>query len=529
MPTVNIGLTSKRINSTSQIFSGGASLSCKLKEPCSMHSPVFIVQGLSKSTFYNYCSFEGRYYWVDDIVYLTNNIQEVHCRLDPLATYKDAIKDSYAWVKYADAGHWNKKIDDIRMQPEIQATSSTPTIKSLFDLPFDPVDGSVLMRVMEAGPAGNQGVATYAMSYATFEACLVDLRGFMDGLTQGMGNTIADLGQVLGTIWASIGGQGSWRDNILSCVYMPLPISVYSDLAPNAGGMFLGAIPTTGTMYRFSSPFYIKKHSGSLTIPWASDAQTYEFLKNPRWTAFQIQAPGGFQDVDPTDLKDQQSCGFFSAINLMSGDWSCKITEGYIDSGEIIAAFSGNVAQDILGQVGSAASYSQAFGNGVSTVVRAALGDVTVATQIGEAKSSGTVLSESPAGNTTLKEFNNTTPVYHTEGSGISGAFVPSGISVGSASGNIGGGGTNMFLNSGSGGTSPGSLVFKNIQYKPADLNNYTAYCDRYGYPCNAYLQIGSVSGYIQCVGATVSAATGATEGDKSTINSYLNSGIYIE
>ena len=112
MPNVKIGTISKRLNSTYSTVNG-TSLSCKLKDICGMQSPVFEVQGLTKGTFYNYASFEGRYYWVDEIEYETNNIQYVHCSIDPLATFKDAIKNTYGLVVYGDSTHWSKLIVDV--------------------------------------------------------------------------------------------------------------------------------------------------------------------------------------------------------------------------------------------------------------------------------------------------------------------------------------------------------------------------------------------------------------------------------
>ena len=57
----------------------------------------------------------------------------------------------------------------------------------------------------------------------------------------------------------------------------------------------------------------------------------------------------------------------------------------------------------------------------------------------------------------------------------------------------------------------------------------YINYCNQYGYPVNKYLTLGDISGYCQCIGASVEGATGASDASKSTINSYINTGIYIE
>ena len=60
MPQLQIGTTTKRVNSTSQQFSLSYAYDVKLKEPCSMQSPVFLLEGLAKGTFYNYAKFEDK-------------------------------------------------------------------------------------------------------------------------------------------------------------------------------------------------------------------------------------------------------------------------------------------------------------------------------------------------------------------------------------------------------------------------------------------------------------------------------------
>ena len=536
MPQVSIGTIDKRINSTKNTFSSSFSADCKLKEPCSMHNPVFLVQGLSKSNFYNYAQFEGRYYWIDDIVYRTRDIQEVTCHLDPLATYKNAIKATQAWVVFGDSGHWNKKIDDLRMQPEIQSTSAVATIESLFTTPLSPDNGTVLMRVMQCGVGGDQGVKTFAMSFATFGRCLEDLTGFFDGLTEGVTESIVDLIQTFAKLWASLGGQGSWRDNILAVTYMPIPISYYASIGEHDELITIGGVPCGANQDFYAiKPLHIVKNKGSLTIPWTADQEQYEFLKNPRWTAFQVQTPGSFQAIDPTDLKDQKSFGFFSALDVCSGEWSCKITEGFIDTGEIVASSSGQMGIDILGLVGSAASFTSPLSKAFNSIVSgsiASFGSSSVSVPIGESKTvTGATITQTKTAEGNMKAtytagMATSTPIYRTESSGIGGGFLSSGFSVGTASGAVGGGATPFFLYD---GTNPGSIVVKGIGYKPADLAHYTDYCDKYGYPCNAFLTLGDISGYCQCVGASVDTAAGATTEDKATINSFLNGGLYIE
>ena len=118
------GFTDKRINSTKQTFTASKTLDVKLKDPCSMRAPVFRVKGLTKSVLYNYMQWENKYYWIDDIVYKTFDIQEVYCHLDTLATFRSHILDerNNFFVKYTSKqSWWNKECDDPRFNPQVES------------------------------------------------------------------------------------------------------------------------------------------------------------------------------------------------------------------------------------------------------------------------------------------------------------------------------------------------------------------------------------------------------------------------
>lgn len=531
MPTVSIGTTSKRINSISHIFSGGGSMSCKLKEPCSMQTPVFVVQGLGKGTFYNYASFEGRYYWVDDIVYLTNNIQEVHCHLDPLATYADAIKDTNAFVVYGDAGHWNEYMDDFRFQPEEQEANSVTTHFKMFpdiwDTPSSSGWGTIIVKTMACTDT-HYGVMTYAMTMSGFMNMLLDLSSLIAGTSMTwVGDVAKDLAMVLG----KIGGLGSWRDNLLSATFVPFKQSQIPGTANSE--IVLGGIKT-GHYATLVAPNYVMYGNDSLSIPWSTSAQTYKFLRNTRWCSCQLQSLSGYSDVDVTYIREQTgSCGMNCAVDLCTGEWSLVLRESNIGTGLVLGSWSGCVGVDVTGAIGTGATtgFTAFMHKTVDAIAKVyTMGGSSMLGSVGSAVGNAGLNAGSEgmlnAGVGMMKAGEQAKPFGNMIASGISGALAPSGVTAGTGSGSTGGGLTSLFL----GGSSYlFECVLRMQQLIPKDLNNYTAYCDRYGYPCNQYLQIGSVSGYVQCAGATVSGATGASEASKATINSYLNSGLYIE
>lgn len=64
---------SKRINSTKRP-SGGTTINVALKSPTSVITPTFRLTGFN--TAWNYVQWGNRYYFVDNIVILTNDIAE---------------------------------------------------------------------------------------------------------------------------------------------------------------------------------------------------------------------------------------------------------------------------------------------------------------------------------------------------------------------------------------------------------------------------------------------------------------------
>ena len=110
--TANFYNFSKRQNST-KVPTGiaGTSFNVTLKQPTSLNSPVFV---LNTDTFgFNYCNFNGAYYFVSDVVSLRNDIWEIHCTKDVLATYRSQILGSTAFVLYDTTS--NTEIADTRL------------------------------------------------------------------------------------------------------------------------------------------------------------------------------------------------------------------------------------------------------------------------------------------------------------------------------------------------------------------------------------------------------------------------------
>ena len=98
---------SKRLNST--LLPNGVGLGTtevSLKQGTSVDTPTLIISMSTTGQVYalwtaNYLKMRDEYYWITDIIQLTNNHIELHCKKDVLATYRDAILNTTAFVKYS--------------------------------------------------------------------------------------------------------------------------------------------------------------------------------------------------------------------------------------------------------------------------------------------------------------------------------------------------------------------------------------------------------------------------------------------
>lgn len=93
---------SKEVNSTKQP-TGGTTVNVVMKENTSILNPVFMIDGVNLNA--NYCKFNNRYYFINDIVLNNNNIYELHCTIDTLATWKSPILSSDQYVLRSASAH----------------------------------------------------------------------------------------------------------------------------------------------------------------------------------------------------------------------------------------------------------------------------------------------------------------------------------------------------------------------------------------------------------------------------------------
>ena len=77
-------------------------ISGTMREACSIVNPVFTIEDFTSfnpaTANYCYIASFGRYYYINNIVVITNKLYEVHCHVDVLASFKSGIRSNSAVI-----------------------------------------------------------------------------------------------------------------------------------------------------------------------------------------------------------------------------------------------------------------------------------------------------------------------------------------------------------------------------------------------------------------------------------------------
>ena len=529
MATVSFGTFSKRKNSTKQPVSLSDQRTVALKENCSQDRPVFICTG--NNFDYNYCMWEGKYYFIEETISLRNNEIEIRCVMDPLATYKSEIMASTQYVSYSSQSGDAWLADDrIPLKASTAVSAATGATGILSNI------GCYILTV-----TGVNSVTSYMyQSQSVLASIFEDLATWRDQLTQttqqiahsyqgnssstssdagsassddneGIGvsisNTIANFGNAIAstiisackaisdslkTISDSIvqsGFIGTAYENAMecvrSCIWVPFD---YSQMQPgSAGSMTIGTYPIPAA--KAGAPISAKPSTGSfsVSIPW----QHSDWRRKTCEDVYLYLPLVGMVQLSGDSLISETS---------LSIDWSVTFTDGVIcykvkAGNQVIGAYSGNGAVNYpvgIAQQASAGAVAGAAVQGIQKTVSAA---VTGAAAGGIGAVIGGLATAVGAGYNVANTMNST----HI-----------------STVGNVGGGaglglGTNAIC----------YTVNHETVITPTDMK------DTMGLPTMKPVSLATLTGFCQCANAHVDAP--ATAGELDAIDYYLNSGFFIE
>lgn len=490
MTVVKFGVTSKRINSTSQTITDTVELDCKLKEPCSMHDPVFSVQGLTKLKRYNYILWNSAYYWIDDIKFVTNDISEVSAHLDPLATFKSNIINEYGLVLFGDNTHKTVYKDDIRFGPDKKLLFSAGQGASGYtSMGMDFTNSTVIVVAQATTSFAYSGITTYAMTISTYVQMLKNFSGVVYSDIQTWSGT--DVVDVIKNYALRIltGGQQA-LDNIISATLVPIPYSTFqSNCYYELQQIYLGPYSInldTGTV-AVINPHFVTDGNAVLNLNRPLPNTTYKWLNGPKYCTIQITHPCGYTDINTPALMELNQVYIWWSLHMTTGEYCIRVTAESSKDSDTIQFINGCVGVDML-------YLKTASGSTPDSNLHNSIGSALIT------GGTGGVIQYNPGVQIPANNGHN----------------IPTGLA-----------GLKLLTS--------GKEIFYDVEYyQPAIFEGNTAtmynnFCTQFGYPVDKYMKIGDITGYCQCNGVSIGSIPGATETDRININNYLNSGLYIE
>lgn len=448
---------------------------CYLKDGASLIHPTLLLQTFEAAA-YNYIHIPkwNRYYFISDAMQI-NNMWEVSCTEDYLASFKASIGVSVANVLYATGS--NKSIVDSRI-PVKSSVLIGHTYEAIPNLTITEGSGAVII-----GLTGKGSFGTYLMQNST------EVSELLDG--------IEDWASFITDNWTftkQLFFGGSASECLRSAIAIPIVIGGPDVSSSSAEDLSLGNYPCTDENgnaikgYKINKPIVI--YSGSISIPW----QSTDWKKVSAYTSIKMYLPFiGIISIPATEVQDDSSLSYNYSINVTSGDISVEIYGS--STRNKIATASGNCAMNTAyGSTGiDTSKLTSAVATGLGTLI-----SISAA-----AASSGVSLATEAA-----------------IGAGIGATALQTVQALGGNSGGSGGLG---------GGSSQGLDKVVHVFVIQKELTDSQVNFDPIiGKPYMGIATIGSFNGFVQTDGFQFE-SNAAYSSEKDMINKLLDTGIYFE
>ena len=352
--TFHFGNIQKRVNSTKAFdYSQLPDVErCDFKQTTSMEHPVIYVtlNSINISPQWNYCHCEetASFYWIRDISIGirgrgTANIWQFALELDPLATYRDEILKTKAYILYGfneDASGATYRLQDTR-----QAVARHPTISTASaDITGGLISSDTGIYVLSA--VGKKGLCSYALSSGDLKDLLSSISTTWAAATKLMVDWKLALPELMNKF---VFGDTA-TSCIRSCIWLPIDI-------PGAGRateITLGQFETgvSGRIVTASSNF--TRHT-DISIPWP--AEDWKRIN----CQIQLYVPNvGIVGIPVDQCNGAGSVGIDWCLCCIDGTVSVRVTAGsfecFVGSTSIASSYGIGTSNLSVGNLLSGAS-----------------------------------------------------------------------------------------------------------------------------------------------------------------------------
>lgn len=456
----------KRNNST-KLPTGGVTIPCALKDACSVVSPILEIKTVTKPDYnYAYISDFGRYYYVTEWIY-DKGIWSCSLSVDVLTSWRDEIKSTKAQVLFS-SSLYDLDVIDNRVASIGTYRRKSYTADFIGTLTGQNVTPSGTFAINALSNTSTWATGTTTSYFMTYQQMQLFAREL-----------------VTPSVWEGLKQFfNNPMDGITECYYIPLDISKFIDLTVD-GAVQIGdySFPTATAKKAMSTNFALKSYTTSIDIPWLYD----DFRRLAPYTELTMFVPFcGAKPVNPEMVYDIDKLFIDYSVDIVTGNIQAIV----YNKEELLEEFSGNCKITLpVGQTQSR----------VESVIGATGGAITA-------------IAGFASGNVAL----GATGVL----SAISSVITPASVKT----------------TGGMSGTILGAILGNDLvrwqKFRLSATSRDTAdepenMLAVVGNALNRVTTLSNLTGYAQCYGASVNAP--ATIGEITSINDYLNSGIYIE
>lgn len=460
---------SKKRNSTARPTATGTTYEVYLKDGTSVESPVFLIDGVNLA--YNYAKWNDHYYFIDDIVLSLNNIYEIHCSHDVLATFKDEIGNSTQFVERS-ASVNDPMINDVlvtQQQDIAQVREATTNISGEWGA-IAPDPGTFLIQTF-----GRTGVHLYG--YTELNQILGILNNDAYGVTQ------SQLTNLINTIGLNLLDVSAYVSNVR---WVPFALADFSGSLDNVEVSFW-------ELNNFQAKEITDRSisiSGTVNKPvnlYSGDFRA----QSPRFTNYMLYLPGvGTVSLNALDV-EAYTLTYTMTFDIFTGEVMYFLYAQLGTNRHIIGSYSGKLACDIPYSASRTDIWSI-----VDTLTGMSSGGSSIMTAEHMSQVMGGAAGIGMAiGQAEVKAVQNVLNPSH---------------SFNSAVGNI-----------------SKIRAFPDIRLSVANYGSKDYLTAVAGRPLYEWRKINTLSGFVKCSNPSINIA--GYSGDKDAVNSYLASGFYYD
>ena len=332
---VTLWAFSKRLNSTMRPASAGTALSGTIKEPCSMLTPEIMVD--FDPTSYNYFRVTewDRFYWITDVIH-DRGLFIIRGRIDPLASWKDTIGNSFQYVLRSSSSCNGEIIDTFYPAKANGHTRNTTASMGYTNI------GTYVIGIAGSGTSGSTGGGT-----VYYEMTPAQMNSFVQYLY-----TDTKYGVAGAALEETVKYYFNPLQYVVSCMWFPFSLGGDTAEYVKVGWWNLGI--SANRAYLFHTPGQV-----AISVPKHPLAGTdTAYLNAEPFSHYRLYVPGAGEITLNSNVMAQLSTLYInSVIDTITGRAFYEITDGT------------NILAKLDGQIGVPIALSQVTVNTIGAVM----------------------------------------------------------------------------------------------------------------------------------------------------------------